>query len=158
MNEYETFLFQIMYELITTHGYLLVSIKHKEQEIWLMNANNEHFPVIRLSASIEEDLLGNLQELRKIHRIILDMIQREGKLLILNTNPYSETMENAYIMQTIITKDGCENALFNETFPDLVKAALQQEPTKEMLDSCAVYGWSSAALLPSFSQGLPFLW
>lgn len=134
MNEYETFLFQIMYELITTHGYLLVSIKHKEQEIWLMNANNEHFPVIRLSASMEEDLVGNLSELRKIHRIILDMIQREGKLLILNTNPHSESMENAYLMQEIITKDGCENALFNETFPNLVNAALQKEPSKEMVN------------------------
>lgn len=118
---YDIYSYQLLHFFVTKHGYQIVTIKQQREDIWLMNKDNEHYPIIRLSTTDNATTLQNLTYLRQVHRAILDMVQREGKLFILNTNPNSTSIDNDFLVQSTIQPDHCEDELLLSTFPDIDK-------------------------------------
>lgn len=117
---YDIYAFQLLHFLVTQHGYQIVTIKQQREDIWLMNPLHAAYPIIRLSTSDNAQTLQNLEYLRQVHRAISDMVKREGKLLILNTNPESRPIDNDFLNQVIIQPGNCEDTTVTEAFLGIV--------------------------------------
>lgn len=114
----DVYAYQLLHYFITRKQYQMVRIQNQKKDFWLMNANHSKYPVICISvegyneSNIEEDYLRNVQ------RAILDIINREGKLLILNTNSLSTSFEKEYLQQ-IHVDSGTVHQTISSEFNDI---------------------------------------
>lgn len=115
----EIYAYQLLHFFVTKHQYQIVTIKQQRKDIWLMNPQNEQYPVIRLSAYSNMDTLSNTDYLRNAHRAILDIIHRESKLYIINTSEDSTPIDNDFMTQVVLRPNVCQDERLKEYFPDV---------------------------------------
>lgn len=118
-TKYDIYAFQLLHFFVSKHHYQIVTIKQQKDDIWLMNKDNERYPIIRLSTTNNADTLKNIEYLRQVHRAILDMVKREGKLVILNTNPESTIIDNEFLVQSTIQPNHCDDEALCKEFPEI---------------------------------------
>lgn len=113
----EIYAYQLLHFFVTKHQYQIVTIKQQRKDIWLMNAANQQYPVIRLSAYSNMDTLANTDYLRNAHRAILDIIHRESKLYIINTSEESTPVDNDFMKQVLLHPGVLGDEQLKEFFP-----------------------------------------
>lgn len=118
-SKQEIYAYQLLYYLVTKHQYQIVTIKQQKEDIWLMNAQHSLYPVVRLSSSSNADTLTDTDYLRNAHRAILDLIHRESKLFILNTNEDSTPIENEILKQVCINPNRISDTTLGEVYPEI---------------------------------------
>ena len=96
-NKYDLFAYQIMEYLISERNYQIVRVMQHKNDIWLINPQAENFPVVRIASSHEQML--NVEYLRNVHVVLLDMIHREGRLVVFQTDPQAEPIHNEEIIE-----------------------------------------------------------
>lgn len=116
---YDIYAFQLLHYLVVQHGYQIVTIRQQREDIWLMNGNTQQYPIIRISTSNNQQTLNNIDYLRSVHRAIADMVKKEDKLLILNTNPESTPIDNEFLTQIPIQPKQCLDTFLLQAFPDI---------------------------------------
>lgn len=102
IHEYDLYAYQLLHFLVVTHQYHLVRVQNQKNDLWLINEKHAVFPVIRISTDKREVSEEDISYVRNIHRVLLTMIHREGKMLMLNTNEEAVPMENSYMQQVIV--------------------------------------------------------
>lgn len=112
----EIFLYQLVYYLIHEYKYQQIKIKQDQDDIWLINPKQHVYPVIRIVHQSNEEITKQTMYIRNVHRKILDIIQREGIVLILNTSEQSGAMDTPYMKQISVTQKGVSNVDIHKTF------------------------------------------
>lgn len=115
----ELFSYQILQYLVTKYDYRVVRVEEHRNDIWLMNAKQEDYPVIRICSETNAKTLSESDYIRNVHRFILDIIQREGPIVILNTNPESVPITNEVMTQIRVVPDEISDENILATFSDL---------------------------------------
>lgn len=119
INKYDLFAYQILQYLVTKHHYQVVRVQQHKDDIWLMNATQDTYPVIRISSMSNADTLADTSYIRNVHRVILDLIHREGPIMIFNTNPESTPVDNVVMTQIRITPQGISDERILAIFHDI---------------------------------------
>lgn len=119
VSTYDIYAMQLLHYLIVKHDYQIVRVQQHKDDIWLMNANQETYPVLRISSKPNGTAFSDGEYLRNVHRIILNLIHREGPIMIFNTNPESTPIDNVMMRQVKITKDGISDASITSIFPGI---------------------------------------
>lgn len=127
----EIYAYQLLHFFVTKHHYQIVTIKQQRKDIWLMNPANEQYPVLRLSAYSNADTLSNTEYLRNAHRAILDIIHRESKLYIMNTNEESTPIDNDFMNQVVLHPGECQDERLKEHFPGVDKIIHEVEDNQK---------------------------
>lgn len=127
----DIYAYQLLHFLVTKHRYQIVTIKQQRQDIWLMNAAAPQYPVIRLSAHSNADTLSNTDYLRNAHRAILDIIHRESKLFIINTNIDSSPIDNDFLTQVKILPNVLSDTSLVEIFPGIDQVVHEVEDNQK---------------------------
>ena len=116
-SKYDLFAYQIMEYLISERNYQIVRVMQHKNDIWLINPQAENFPVVRIASSHERML--NVEYLRNVHVVLLDMIHREGRLVVFQTNPQAEPIHNEEIIEVYCEPHKISNPLILMTFQQL---------------------------------------
>ena len=103
ISEYDLFAYQLLHYLVVQQHYRIVRVQQHKDDLWRMNENHQVYPVIRISSSGNAGTFADTDYVRNVHRIILNLMHREGPMLILNTNPQSSPVHNAFLTQICIT-------------------------------------------------------
>lgn len=119
LTQYDIFAYQILHYLVVKQNYQIVRVQQHQDDLWLMNAKQERFPVIRISSKSNAGTLSDTEYIRNVHRLILNLIHREGPIMIFNTNPDSTPIENEIMTQIRITPDEISNQEITKTFKDI---------------------------------------
>lgn len=91
----DVYAYQLLHYFITRYQYQMVRIQNQKKDFWLLNPAHAQYPVICIS---DETYVDEMY-LRNVHRAILDAVEREGKLLLLNTNSSSTAFDREYVVQ-----------------------------------------------------------
>ena len=116
-NKYDLFAYQIMEYLISERNYQIVRVMQHKNDIWLINPQAENFPVVRIASSHEQML--NVEYLRNVHVALLDMIHREGRLVVFQTDPQAEPIHNEEIIEVYCEPHKISNPMILTTFQQL---------------------------------------
>ena len=116
-NKYDLFAYQIMEYLISERNYQIVRVMQHKNDIWLINPQAENFPVVRIASSHERML--NVEYLRNVHVVLLDMIHREGRLVVFQTDPQAEPIHNEEIIEVYCEPHKISNPMILTTFQQL---------------------------------------
>lgn len=119
ISTYDLYAMQLSRYLIINYEYQIVRVQQHKDDIWLMNPKQENYPVLRISSKENACTLSDTEYIRNVHRIILNLIHREGPIMILNTNPKCALVDNALMTQIRITKDEISNARILSVFPGI---------------------------------------
>lgn len=111
--------YQIVYYLIHEYHYQIVKVKQHKDDIWLMSADQQAYPVIRIVNATNDEVVSQTNYIRNVHRSLLDMIHREGIVLIINTSPDSEAMDTPFMKQVQVTTKGVSHTDILKTFKNL---------------------------------------
>ncbi|MCH4285102.1 MULTISPECIES: rhomboid family intramembrane serine protease [Bacillota] len=116
---YDLYTMQLLHYLITQYDYTIVKVQQHNEDIWLMNARSQDYPVLRICNKENACTLSDTDYIRNVHRLILNLIHREGPVMILNVHPDSAPIENPLLTQIRITKDQVSNPSILKTFPGI---------------------------------------
>lgn len=116
---YDLYAMQLLRYLIVTFDYQIVRVQQHKDDIWVMNPRQENYPVLRISSKENACTLSDTDYIRNVHRIILNLIHREGPIMILNTNPKCSLIDNALMTQIRITRDEISDLSILSTFPGI---------------------------------------
>lgn len=119
ISKYDVYAYQIMQYLITSYHYQVIHIKQHKDDIWLANAEQEMYPVIRLSSKATIGILNDKEYIRNVHQAILSLLHREGPILIFNTNPNSTPIDDLICTQICIQPGSIDDKKIVEEFPEL---------------------------------------
>ena len=117
-NNYELHAGRIIEYFVKAYHYQVVKVRQSTTDVWLVNAKQKHYPVIRVNAEVE-DIEQKQLYLRRVHRTLLDLFHREGNLLLINTNPESVPMENPYMKQICVNAKGVSDTTILKDFSQL---------------------------------------
>lgn len=118
IRNFELHVGRIVEYLVQSYQYQIVHVKQATTDVWLVNAKHKQYPVICVNA-FEGDIIEKQFYFRQVHRTILDVIHKEGNLLILNTNPTSTPIQNAYLQQICVNQQGVSDINILKDFPNL---------------------------------------
>lgn len=118
-STYDLYAMQLIRYFIVQHGYQIVRVQQHKDDIWLMNAKQELYPVLRISSKSNAGTLSDSEYIRNVHRIILNLIHREGPIMIINTNPEATDVHNAMMSQIKVSIDGVSDLQLKKTFPGI---------------------------------------
>ncbi len=119
-SKYDIYAFQVVHYLVTMYDYQIIRVKQYEDDIWLANKKNKNYPVVRICSKPIENVVESISYMRQVHRMILDLIQREGRLLILDTTPSSFSLENTFMKLVHIFPNKISYPSLLEQFPHLI--------------------------------------
>lgn len=119
LTQYDIFAYQILHYLVVKQNYQIVRVQQHQDDLWLMNARQERFPVIRISSKSNAGTLSDTEYIRNVHRLILNLIHREGPIMIFNTNPDSTPIDNEVMTQIRITPSEISNEEITKVFKDI---------------------------------------
>lgn len=120
-SKYDVYAFQVLHYLVTMYDYQIIRVKQFKEDIWLANKNNTEYPVIRICSKPIENVVETISYMRQVHRMILDLIQREGILLILDTTPTNFTIENTYMKLVHVFPNKISSTSILGQFPHLIE-------------------------------------
>ncbi|MDE6196151.1 MAG: hypothetical protein K2F55_04770, partial [Erysipelotrichaceae bacterium] len=118
-TNYDVYTLQLLHFLVVKWGYNIATIQPQKEDIWLINAKNETYPVIRLAMNPDNEKIVDINYARVVHRGILDAIQREGKLCILTTSTNTIAVDNDFFVQIVITPGYISDSTFSQEFPGI---------------------------------------
>lgn len=127
----DIYAYQILYHLVSKYQYQIVTIKQQQEDIWLMNPKQETYPIIRLSTHSNGETLQNMDYLKQAHQAISDIIQRQGKLLIINTSEDSSPIENDVLTQYVVHPGAEVNEALSTAFAGIETAAHDVEDNQK---------------------------
>ncbi len=130
-TNYDVYAFQLLHFFVTKCGYTIVTIRQQKEDIWLMNVNNETYPVIRLSTNPDTEERVDINYLRNVHRAILDIMKREGKLCVLNTRTDSISIDNDFLIQIVISPNYISDRTLIYEFPGIEHVVHDVENNQE---------------------------
>lgn len=116
---YDLYTMQLLHFLVTRYDYTVVKVQQHNEDIWLMNARSEDYPVLRICNKENACTLSDTDYIRNVHRLILNLIHREGPVMILNVHPDSAPMDNPLMTQIQVTKGQVSNPSILKTFPGI---------------------------------------
>lgn len=118
-STYDLYAMQLLRYFIVQHGYQIVRVQQHKDDIWLMNPKQEQYPVLRISSKSNAGTLSDTEYIRNVHRIILNLIHREGPIMIINTNPEASQVSNPILNQIKVTKEGVSDTQIMRIFPGI---------------------------------------
>lgn len=129
----DIYVIQLVNYLVSQADYQIVTVQQQKNDIWMVNAKHDTYPVIRL-CSDPAGIMYDKDYIRQIHRAILDLIQREGTLLILNTaeDQIPETGDEM-IQVVAVTPDHISDESIELLYPNLAAAVKKPEDPKQEL-------------------------
>lgn len=116
---YDLYTMQLLHFLVTRYDYTVVKVQQHNEDIWLMNARSEDYPVLRICNKENACTLSDTDYIRNVHRLILNLIHREGPVMILNVHPDSAPIDNPLISQIRISKGQVSDPSILKTFPGI---------------------------------------
>lgn len=126
--------FQLLHFFVKQYQYQIVTIRQQREEKWLMNPAQQDYPVIFLTELDQQRLEAKLPGIKRIHQVISQMMQRESKLLILNTNKEASGDQGDGYIQIAIRPHYCDNEHIGEIFDGIQEAVYESEdPQKEFI-------------------------
>ena len=132
ISEYDLFAYQLLHYLVVQQHYRIVRVQQHKDDLWLMNENHQVYPVIRISSSGNAGTFADTDYVRNVHRIILNLMHREGPMLILNTNPQSSPVHNAFLTQICITPSALSEPQLTSVFHGIDRVVHRvADPDKE---------------------------
>lgn len=123
----DVYAYQLLHYLITQYQYQMVRIQNQKNDFWLMNPAISEYPVICITHENYSDIPVDEGYLRNVHRAILDVIGREGKLLILNTNQESVMFEKDFMIQLLAVPSTLNDHNLLQTFSGINQIPHQVE-------------------------------
>lgn len=126
-TKYDLFAYQILDYLVKKHHYQIIRVQQHKDDIWLMNAQQEHYPVIRISSRVHEDDGSEHDYIRNVHRIILNLMQREGPIITLTTNPDIAPITDVNMKQILITPSRISDEQILTIFQELQDVVHESE-------------------------------
>ncbi|MEG2306647.1 MAG: rhomboid family intramembrane serine protease [Erysipelotrichaceae bacterium] len=117
----DVFVFQLVNYFVKNYSYQIVSVKQQKDDIWLINQNSKKYPVIRLSTKPSSEILNELDYIRSIHRILLDLTQREGQLLMFTMDHEAQAIDNEMMKVISIAPAYLSNQEILKDFPNIEK-------------------------------------
>lgn len=121
---------QLLKFFVEKHHYQVITIRQYRKDVWLMNAENENYPVILLSYETNARLIERQALLRRIYQVILQMTSRRSQLVILNSNPAATAMSHDFYQQVLIQPGACSDDAFRAAFPEIESAVYDVEDIK----------------------------
>ncbi len=118
-TNHDVYALQLLHFFVVKCGYTTVTIRQQKEDIWLMNVRNETYPVIRLSTNPDKEDMIDINYLRNVHRAILDIMKREGKLCVLNTSNDSISIDNDFLVQIVISPNYISDPTLIHEFPGI---------------------------------------
>lgn len=115
--------FMVASFLIKNHGYKFVTVHQNQDEIWLGNASNMEFPVIRVSSTTTEAIFFDRNRILQVHNMILKALKREGRLLDLHLSDETEVETDPDFEQSILNHGVIYGKNVSHYFP-LLKSAV----------------------------------
>lgn len=134
LNQYDLYAYQLLHYLVIRQHYQVVRVEQFKDDFWLMNASSDKYPVIRISSRSNAGTRSDTDYVRNVHRMILNLIHREGRMMILNTNPDSKPIDNEVLKQVRMLPYGEVNEELLQTFDGLEHVIHQvADPEKEFI-------------------------
>ncbi|MBQ7889613.1 MAG: rhomboid family intramembrane serine protease [Erysipelotrichaceae bacterium] len=118
----KTRLMQVAGFLIKNHSYQFVSVQQSEDEIWLGNASNSEFPVIRLTYQNSGALYFDRNRVLQVHSAICHVFKREGILLQICVNDEQEIENDEEIRITVMNRESMTGFDLNQAFPGIQRS------------------------------------
>ena len=132
VSEYDLYAYQLLHYLVVQQQYRVVRVQQHKDDLWLMNEQNSAYPVIRISSSGNAGTFADTDYVRNVHRVILNLMHREGPMLILNTNPGSSPVHNAFLTQICIAPQKISEPQLIRVFRGIDQVVhLVSDPDKE---------------------------
>lgn len=130
----DLYTFQLLHFFVSQYHYQIVTIRQQRQEKWLMNPAQPDYPIIFLTALDNEQLEAKMPNIRQIHHVISQMMQKESDLLILNTNHTAVLHKDEGYLNVPIHPGSCEDEHISEIFSGIHEAVYEvEEPQKEFI-------------------------
>lgn len=117
----DVFVFQLVNYFVKNHNYQIVSVKQQKDDIWLINQNSKKYPVIRLTSKEASSITNEMDYIRSIHRILLDLTHREGKLLMFTIEKENQSIINEMMDVIAISPSFISNTSILKDFPNIDK-------------------------------------
>lgn len=124
------YMLQLLEYFVENHQYQVVTIRNNHKDLWLMNAQNEKYPVILLVEDIDQSLLSRQDYIMRVYRLVSQMTGRSEPLWILNSNPDASAMSTALFTQVRIQPGECLDEALKDAFPN-VETALHEVENKD---------------------------
>ncbi len=123
--------FMVASFLIKNHGYRFVTLHQHQDEIWLGNASNMEFPVIRISSSTTESVFFDRNRILQVHQAILKVLRREGRLLDLHISNETEVETDPDFEQVVLNQGELYGKNISHYFPLIRNAITPFDDPKE---------------------------
>lgn len=115
----DVYMFQLVNYFVKKYNYQIVTVKQQKNDVWLINPRNERYPVIRLSVGKMSGESTEYDYIRSVHRILLDLTHREGKLLAIRMDAEENTFSNENMDMVCMAPTYLSDMKLNKTFTNI---------------------------------------
>lgn len=123
----DVFMYQILDCLVTQYDYKIVNVPGSKNDIWVANAQNSRYPIIRLHPQESSTPGFEMEYMMKIRTAICMVINKEAKITILNTHEQSKEFAQEDVAQILVRDDYISDSALLKEFPYLEKALRKVE-------------------------------
>lgn len=127
----DVFVFQLVHYFVSKYNYEIVRVQQQKDDIWLINARHEKYPILRLSPKSIDANLHNMEYVRAVHRALCDLMQRECKVVMFDTDKNSISMQNDLVDVVRITPDEISDHELVDEFQNIDKVLHEVEDTQQ---------------------------
>ena len=129
ISKYELYEYQLVHYFVTKYKYQIIRVNQHQEDLWLANDNGA-FPVIRICSRgcVDED---TIQYVKSVHRMILELIQRKGSLLVVDTAEETTTYQEDFIRYVHVTPTLLSDKNVSRLYGDLSSILHDVDDRKE---------------------------
>jgi len=113
-HRYDLYAFQLLHFLVSNYQYQIVTVRQQRKEMWLVNRDHEVYPIIRIGAFEDSQIIDQTDYMMQIKMIML--VKNNMPVLVLNTNPHSTLLNEKSFTQIPIAPHHCTHTRLMETF------------------------------------------
>ncbi|MEG0823568.1 MAG: rhomboid family intramembrane serine protease [Erysipelotrichaceae bacterium] len=126
----DVYAIQLMYYFMKQQEYQVVSVRQNKHDIWLANPKREELPVIHINSKPVFNENEETKYVQNVYRAVLDLIQREGKLLNINTIDIDFKLDNPAIEEIEMWNEHISDETIKESFNGIETAIKEVDETK----------------------------
>lgn len=127
----DLYAFQLLHYFVSQHQYQIVTIRQYKQDKWLMNPAQSNYPIIFLTALDQNQLSEKIPSIMQIHQVISQMLQKQSRLLILNTSEDASLMREDGFLSVPIHPGSCEEEDVKAQFQGITDVVYEVEDTQK---------------------------